>query len=327
MCTRRALLSSLAALAATSCLSRADAAAYPSRPITMIVPFPAGGPTDTIGRIVAEGMRSSLGQPVVIENVPGVAGNLGTERVARAAADGYTIGLGNSVTHVVNGAIYPLKYDVANDFAPISPLVSELAVIVARKDFPANSLGELIGWLKANPDKALLGTAGVGSNADVIAIFFKQATGTRFQLIPYRGLGPVIQDIVAGHIDFAMSLPANALPQIRAGTIKAFAVTAKSRLAGAPDIPTVDEAGLPGFYQSNWHALFAPKGTAAEIVATLDTAVKAALADPATRARLVDLGQDVFPAAQQTPQALAAFQKAEIEARWPIIKAAGIKPE
>jgi tripartite-type tricarboxylate transporter receptor subunit TctC len=327
MWTRRAFLTSSAVLAATSCFGRADAAAYPSRPITMIVPFPAGGPTDTIGRVVAEGMRSSLGQPVVIENVGGVAGNLGTERVARATPDGYTIGLGNSVTHVINAAIYPLKYDVVTDFVPIAPLVTESAVIVARKDFPANNLVELITWLKANPDKALLGSAGVGSNSDVIAIFFKQTTDTRFQIIPYRGLGPVIQDIVAGHIDFAMSLPANALPQVRARTIKAFAVTAKSRLAGAPEIPTVDESGLPRFYQSNWHALFAPKGVPAEMIATLNAAVRAALADPTIRARLVDLGQDVFPAAQQSPQALATFQKAEIEARWPIIKAAGIRPE
>jgi tripartite-type tricarboxylate transporter receptor subunit TctC len=327
MPTRRKLLASLAAGAATLWIGRSGAETYPSRPITMIVPFPAGGPTDTIGRVVAEGMRAALGQAVVVENVPGASGNLGTERLARATPDGYTIGLGNSVTHVINAALFPLKYDVVKDFVPVAPLVTEAAVIVARKDFPADDLRAMIAWLKANPDKALLGSAGVGTNSHVIAILFAEKTGACFQIVPYRGLGPVIQELVAGHIDIAMSLPANSLPQVRAGTIKAFAVTSKSRLTGAADVPTVDEAGLPGFYQSNWHALFAPKGMTDDIAGRLNAAANAALTDPALRAKLVELGQGFFPADQRTPAALAAFQKMEIEERLPTIKAAGIKPE
>jgi tripartite-type tricarboxylate transporter receptor subunit TctC len=327
MPTRRRLLASLGACAGTLWIGGVSAQTYPSRPITMIVPFPAGGPTDTLGRVVGEGMRAALGQPVIVENVPGASGTLGTERVARATPDGYTIGLGNSVTHVVNAAIFPLKYDVVADFAPVAPLVTETAVIVVRKDFPANDLRQMIAWLKANPDQALVGSAGVGTNSHVIAIFFAAKTGTRFQIVPYRGLGPVIQELVAGHIDIVMSLPANSLPQVRAGTIKAIAVTAKSRLAGAADIPTVDEAGLPGFYQSNWHALFAPKGTPSDIIARLNAAANAALVDPTARARLTELGQGFFSADDRTPAALAALQKAEIQERLPIIKAAGIKPE
>jgi tripartite-type tricarboxylate transporter receptor subunit TctC len=328
MQTRRTFLRSLAYTAMMGCATGLAAAAdYPSRPITMIVPYPPGGPTDAIGRLIADAMRPSLGQPIIIENVPGAAGSLGTERVARAAPDGYTIGLGNSITHVINAAVYPLNYDVVKDFEPISLLVDQPAVIVSKKDLPATDLRALIGWLKTNPDKGLAGTGGPGSVSDIASVFFKKLTGTSFQLVPYRGQGPAIQALMAGEIDFLMSLPANALAQYHAGTIKAFAVAAKTRLVAAPDIPTVDEAGLPGFYQSDWHALFAPKGTPAATIGRIRESVAAALTDPTVRERFVSLGQDFFPPEQLTSQALGALQLTEIEQRWPIIKAAGIKAE
>jgi tripartite-type tricarboxylate transporter receptor subunit TctC len=329
MQTRRRFLGSFALAAGALARRAVEAApeAYPSRPIRMIVPFPAGGPTDAIGRVFAERMRDTLGQPIIVENVPGAAGSLGTERVALAVSDGYTIGLGNAVTHVLNGAIFPLKYDVVDAFAPISLLVNEPAVIVVRRGLPANDLRELVSWLKANPDKGLAGTAGVGTQSDAFAVFFEKRTGTALRHIPYRGLGPAIQALIAEQVDLVMSLPAVTLPQVSAGTIKALAVTSKARLAGAPDIPTVDEAGLAGFYQSNWHALFAPKGTPDTVIAKLNAAVAGALVSPDMRKKLVDLGQDLFPAEQSSPAALADFQRAEIQERWPIIKAAGIKIE
>jgi tripartite-type tricarboxylate transporter receptor subunit TctC len=291
------------------------------------VPFPPGGPVDAIGRIVAEGMRASLGQPVIVENVGGASGSLGTGQIARATPDGYTVGVGNSVTHVINGAVYPLNYDVLTDFEPVSPLTTNAALIVAKKAMPANNLRELIAWLKANPGKALAGTGGVGSASHEAGLYFENETGTHLQFVPYRGLGPATQDLVAGHIDIMINFPANALPQVQAGTITAYAVTSKTRLPSAPEIPTVDDAGLPGFYYSSWHALFAPKGTPKGVVGRLNAAVMAALADPAVRVRLINLGQEIFPPEQQTPEALAALQRADIEKRWPIIKAAGIKPE
>jgi tripartite-type tricarboxylate transporter receptor subunit TctC len=328
MLTRRVFLSAfnLAAISAvlTGPLAAGD---YPSRPITMIVPFPAGGPTDAIGRVVAQGMQASLGRPVVVENLGGAAGSLGTERVALATPDGYTIGLGNSVTHVLNGAIYSLKYDVVKDFEPVGLLVAEPAVLVGRSTLPANNLREFISWLKENSGKALAGTGGTGTVSDVVLYFLEKQTGVSVQRVPYRGLGPAIQALMAGEVDLSVGLPANVLGQVQAGTIKAFAVTSKTRLVGAPNIPTVDEAGLQGFYQSNWHALFVPKGTSKEIIQKLNAATVAALADPQVRERLVADGQDFFPADESTPEALAAFQQREIAQRWPIVKAAGIKSE
>ena len=300
---------------------------YPSRPVTIVVPFAAGGPTDVIARTLAEPMRAALGQPVVIENVTGANGNIGVGRVARAAPDGHTIGIGHWSTHVVNGAVYPLPYDLLRDFEPISLISTNSYLIVAKNAFPATDLKSFIAWLRANPDKASEGTAGAGSPQHVSGVFFQKATGTRFQFIPYRGAAPAMQDLLAGHIDMIIDDPTNSLPQVRAGRIKAFAVTSKTRLAAAPDIPTVDEAGLPGFYFSRWHALWAPKGTPKDAVAKLNAAVVAALADAGVRAKLADLGQDIFPRAQQTPEALAAMHEAEIEKWWPIIKAAGIKME
>jgi tripartite-type tricarboxylate transporter receptor subunit TctC len=328
MKTRRRFLGSIAALAtATSFAKRSSAQAYPSRPITMIVPFPAGGPTDTIGRIFAKALQPSLGQPVIVENVPGAAGSLGTERVAFGRPDGYTLGLANTVTHVLNGAIYPLKYDVVKDFEPISLLVNEPAMIVVRHDLSVGNLQELITWLQANPDKGLSGTGGAGTVSDIVAILFQQRTGTNFRRIPYRGLGPAIQALLAGEVDLVMSLLANALPQVRAGTIKALAVTSNRPLVGAPDIPTVDAAGLEGFYQSNWHALFAPRETPKDVVASVNRAVISALADQEVRKRLIDMGQDFFADERLTPAALSSFQQTEIEERWPIVKAAGVKVE
>jgi tripartite-type tricarboxylate transporter receptor subunit TctC len=328
MLTRRVFLSALAPAAITPVLRTPVLADdFPSRTVTMVVPYPAGGPTDAVGRIIAQGLQNALGHPVIIENVGGAAANLGTERVARATPDGYTIGLGNSVTHVVNAAIYPLKYDVVKDFEPISLLATEPVVIVGRPTLPASNLRELIAWLKDNSGKSLAGTAGVGSVADVALYFLEKKTGTSIQHIPYHGLAPAVEALMSGEIDLIMSLPGNVLGQVKAGTIKAFAVTAKARLTGDPDIPTVDEAGLEGFYQSNWHALFAPKGTPKDIIAKLNAAAVATLADPQIRERLVADGQDFFPSDQLTPEALAAFQESEITQRWPIVKAAGIKVE
>jgi tripartite-type tricarboxylate transporter receptor subunit TctC len=306
----------------------AMAQAYPTRPITMIVPFAAGGPTDVVGRLLAERMRAALGQPVIVENSTGAGGTIGVGRMARATPDGYTIGLGVWSTHVANGAIYTLPYDLMKDFEPVALISRSLGmVITARKTVPANDLNELIAWLKTNPDRVSFGTAGVGSPQHVAAVLFRNLTDTRFQFVHYRGAAPAEQDLVAGQIDLMFDSPITSLPQLRAGSIKAYAVTAKSRLAVAPDIPTVDEAGLPGLYLSVWFALWAPKGTPNDVIATLNLAARSALADPAMGARLADLAQESFPPDQQTPEALGALQKADIEKWWPIIKAAGIKAE
>jgi len=237
------------------------------------------------------------------------------------------LSIGHWSTHVVNGAVYKLSHDVLKDFEPIAAISTNSYLIVAKNALPASDLQGLIGWLKANPDKGSEGTAGAGSPQHVGGVFFQNLTGTRFQFIPYRGAAPAMQDLLAGQIDLIIDDPTNSLPHVRSGKIKAFAVTAPRRLAAAPDIPTVDEAGLPGFYFSRWHALWAPRGTPADVVARLNAAVVAALADPALRAKLADLGQDIFAREQQTPEALAAFQKSEIEKWWPIIKAANIKAE
>jgi tripartite-type tricarboxylate transporter receptor subunit TctC len=324
---RRRFLQLIGAGVALPAVSRAQAQTYPSRPITMIVPYAAGGPTDTIGRVTTEHMRADLGQTIVAENVGGAGGSTGIGRLARATPDGLTIGIGNWSAMVVNGAIYPLPYDLRQDFEPIALLAQAPQLVVAKKTVPANDLKEFIAWLKANPDKISTGTAGIGSPPHIGAILFQTMTGTRSQLVPYRGAAPAMQDLVAGQVDMVISDPTTALPQLRAGTIKGYAVAQKTRLPAAPDLLTSDEAGLPGFHISTWNALFAPKGTPKDIIAKLNAAAVKALADPAVRSRLTALGQDIPPREQQTPEALGALHMADIEKWWPIIKAANIKPE
>jgi tripartite-type tricarboxylate transporter receptor subunit TctC len=293
----------------------------------MIVPFAAGGPTDAIARIIGERMRVSLGQAVIIENVTGASGSVGVGRAVRAAADGYTLSIGHWGSHVINGALYALPYDLLNDLEPISLIASNPQVIIGKKALPLDNLKELIAWLKANPDRASAGTAGAGGPAQVAGLYFQSVTGTRFQFVPYRGTAPAMQDLLAGQIDMMFDQAAEAVPQIRQGSVKAFAVTSKDRLTAAPEIPTVDEAGLPGFYVSVWHGLWVPAGTPKDVVAKLNGAVADTLADVNVRTRFANLGQEIPPREQQTPEALGAIQKAEIERWWPIIKAAGIKPE
>jgi tripartite-type tricarboxylate transporter receptor subunit TctC len=323
---RRRFLRLAAGAAAPLAVSRfAWAQNYPARPITMNVPFAAGGPTDTIARIVSERMRVSLGQAVIIENVTGADGTIGVGRVARAAADGYTIGIGHWATHVLNGAAYSLQYDVVKDFEPVSLLATNPLLIVTNKAVPAKDLKELIVWLKANQEKASVGTGSMVHR--VSGVYFQNNTGIQLLFVPYRGAAPATQDMIAGQITLMFDQAANSLPHVRAGTTKAYAVTAKTRLASAPAIPTVDEAGLPGFYISVWHALWVPKGTPKTVIARLNAAVVDALVDPAVRQRLAELGQEIPLREQQTPEALGTFHGAEIEKWWPIIKAANIKAE
>ena len=308
--------------------SAATAQEYPSRPIAVVVPFTAGGPTDTVARIVAEQMRTSLGQPLIVENIVGASGTVGTGRVARASPDGYTVIVGFWGTHVLNGALFTLQYDVLKDFAPVALLATNPQLIVARNGFPPTNLQELIAWLKANPGKASQGTAGIGSPAHVGGAFFQSMTSTWFQFVPYsRGAAPAMQDLIAGQVDLMFDQASNSLPHVRNGTIKAYAVTANARLLSASDIPTVDEAGLPGLYISVWSGMWAPKGTPKAVMAKLNGAVADALAHPTVRKRLADLGQELPSRELQTLEGFAAFQKAEIDKWWPIIKAANLKGE
>jgi tripartite-type tricarboxylate transporter receptor subunit TctC len=305
----------------------ASAQVYPSRPITMVVPFAAGGPVDTVARILSEPMRASLGQSIIVENVTGAAGSIGVGRVARAAPDGYTLSIGHWSTHVVNGAIYALPYDLLRDFEPIVLLPSNPMIVVSKNAVPAKDLNEFVGWIKANEGKVSAGTAGAGSATHVAGVYFQNVTGTRFQFVPYRGTGPALQDLVAGQIDFIVDQASNSLQHVRDGKIRAYAVTANARLPSAPDIPTVAEAGVPSLDISVWYGLWAPKGTPEDIIAKLNGAAVQALGDPMVRQRFGELGLDIPPREQLTPAALGAFQKAEIEKWWPVIRGANIKTE
>jgi tripartite-type tricarboxylate transporter receptor subunit TctC len=302
----------------------ANAQTYPSRPITMIVSFAAGGAADTIARIVAERMRTPLRQSIIIENVSGAGGSIGAGRASRAKPDGYTIDYGLPTTHVLNGAFYSLPYDVLNDFAPIAMLVAAPAVLYSKRTMPAERLTELITWLKANPNKASAGVT--AASYRLLITLFQKETGTQFTLVPYRGFSPAMQELVAGHIDLLFDTP-DQLPLMRAGSIKAYAVTSDTRLELAPDIPTLGEMGLPALSWSGWNALFAPKGTPMDIIGKLNGAAVEALGDPAVRSRIVDLGFEISPREQQTPEALGALVKATAEKWWPLIKEFGIKAE
>jgi tripartite-type tricarboxylate transporter receptor subunit TctC len=322
---RRAVLAALVALSMFG--HRALAQNYPSRPITLVVPFAAGGPTDAMARILADHMRTTLGQNILIENVTGAAGSLGVGRVVRSAPDGYTVSIGHLGTHVANGAIYKLGYDLVTDLEPVVLLPSNPMIIVSKNAIPAKSLKELLAWLKSKPTPATAGTAGAGSGSHIAGLYFESATGIKLQYVPYRGTAPALTDLVAGQIDIIIDQTSNSIAQVRAGTIRAYAVTDDKRVASASDIPTTDEAGLPGFHMTLWSGLWVPRGTPKDIVAKLNAATVDAMNDPAVRKKFEDLGLQMPPADKLTPAALGAWQKSEIEKWWPMIKAANVKVE
>jgi len=317
----------VAALIGLTCSGLAAAQDYPARPITMIVPFPAGGATDTLARLLGERLRAKLGQPAIIENVGGAAGSIGVGRAVRAPADGYTLSIGTSTTHMLTGGLYKLPFDLLSDLDPIILIGSEPLLIVGKKSFPADDLKGLIAWLKANPDKASVGIAGVGATGHLTGISFQKMTGTKFEFVPYRGNGPAMQDLLAGQIDLMIEPSSNFKALVAAGSVKPFAVTGKARLSSSPNIPTADEAGLPGFFASLWYGLWVPKGTQKDITAKLNATMTQILFDPQVRQRFDELGIQISPLDQQSPEALRAYQKAEAERWWPIIKASGIKAE
>jgi tripartite-type tricarboxylate transporter receptor subunit TctC len=300
---------------------------YPARPISMIVPFPAGGATDTVARFLGEKIRAILGQPVIIENVGGAAGSLGVGRAVRSAADGYTLSIGTSTTHVLTGGLYALPFDLLKDLEPVIEIGSEPLLIVGKRSLPADDLKGLIAWLKANPDKASVGIAGVGAAGHLTGISFQKETGTKFQFVPYRGNAPAMQDLLAEQIDFMIEPSSNFKALLGAGSVKPFAITGRTRLPSSPNIPTADEAGLPGFFASLWYGLWVPKGTPRDIVAKLNATMSQILADPKVKQRFDELGIQITPINQQSPEALRDFQKAEAERWWPIIKASNIKAE
>jgi tripartite-type tricarboxylate transporter receptor subunit TctC len=317
----------LAAIALCGVATFAAAQSYPSRPITVTVPFAAGGPTDTIARIMAERMQRALGQTVVVENVTGAGGTIAGNKIAHAAPDGYSVTIGHIGTHVIVGAVQKMSYDVFNDFEPVAMIASNPQIIVTNPSTTAKDLKELIAWAKSQGKPVTSGTGGPGTPSHIMAIYFGNATGAPVEPIHYKGSGPAMQDLIAGHIQMGFEQAANAIPHIKGGKIKAYAVTQKTRLVAAPEIPTVDEAGLPGFYMSIWHAYWVPKGTPKAVIDRLNAAIVESLADPAVQKRLGDLGQEIPPRDQQTPEALRAWHKAEIDKWWPLIKTAGIKAE
>jgi len=326
--TMRALYVLLACMAGIFSASIASAQNYPSRPITIVVPFPAGGPTDAIARIMAEQLKASLGQTVVVENIGGGGGTIAIGRVVRAAPDGYTLGIGHWGTHVVAGAVYPIPHDFLKDLKPVALVSHNPQMIVSNLAVPAKDLRALIAWIKANPDSVVQGTTGAGSAPHVAGALLQNMIGVRYRFVPYRGGAPAIQDLIAGHINLMIANSALSFPQYRDGKIRAYAVTSRTRMVSAPDIPTVDQAGLAGFHTSLWHAFWAPAGTPDDVIVKINGAIVAALADASVRRQLEhNLGQDIPPPAEQTPEALAALHKAEIDKWWPIVRAANIKGE
>ena len=303
----------------------ASAQQFPTRPVTIVVPFSAGGPTDTIGRIMAERMTRSLGQTVVVENVTGAGGNIGVGRVVRAAPDGYMVSIGHIGPHVINGAMYKLEYDLLKDLAPIGMFVTNPQIVVSKTALPSKDLKSLIEYAGRTP--IAIATGGAGTPSHIGAVYFQKLTGGAAQIIHYRGGAPASADVMAGHVDVFFDQAANALPQIRSGKVRAYGVTQTARLSVAPEIPTVDEAGMPGYYMAVWHGLWVPRATPAAAVARLNSAMVDAAADEGVRKRLMDIGQDILPREKQTPEALGAHQKAEIEKWWPIIKSAGIRAD
>ena len=305
----------------------AGAQSFPTKPVTLIVPFAAGGPTDTIARILADRAGRSLGQTVVVENVAGAGGTIAVQKVVRSPADGYTVFIGHNGPMVIAPAIQSVSFDVLKDLDPVAMVATNPQIIVSNPSAPAKNLQELVAWCKQQGDRIAVGTGGPGTPAHISAVYFANTTGAPVTPVHYKGSGPAMLDLIAGHIQLGFEQAANALPHIRANKIRAYAVTAKTRLASAPDIPTVDEAGLPNFYMSIWHAFWVPKGTPREVVARLNGALREALADPAVKKRLEDLGQEIPVADQQGPEALRAFHKAEVEKWWPVIKGAGIRAD
>jgi len=303
----------------------APAESYPSRPLTLVVPYPPGGPSDTIARIISDPVKTMLGQPVIVENVSGAGGSIGVGRVARSAPDGYMLSIGHVQTHVINGAVYKLPYDLLGDLEPISLVADTPQWIVGRNTLPARDLGELTAWMKANPGKATVGSVGVGGPSDLAAIYFGKQTGTKFQLVPYRGGTPLVQDLIAGEIDLIFGQAAGYLELVRGGQLRPYAVLSRKRWWAAPDVPTMDESGVPGFYMSFWHGLWAAKGTPKDVITKLNGAMREVLADATVRQRFAAVGQEIWPPDHQTPEALAAMQKSESEKWWPLVKAANIK--
>lgn len=324
---RKTFLQAILVAAMGACAPLAQAQAWPARPITVVVPFPAGGPADVVGRLIGDSLRASLGQPVVFENTPGASGSIGTAKAVRAAPDGYTFVIGYWGSHVANQVIYPLNYDVVKDFEPVVRLPGQPLFVVTRGDLPANNLKDFVAWLKANPGKASQGTAGVGSAGHMMGVLFQQRTGTQYQFIPYKGTPPATQAALSGEVDFIFNNPTTTIPHVRAGKLKALAVLAPQRLAIAPEVPTSDELGMPGLDFSIWLGLWAPKGTPKAIVDKMNAAVIHALAEPKVREQLDANGFDRQAPADLTPAALGALQKREIDRWWPLIKAANVKPE